>query len=401
MTGFIFIPGVVTADLTNSATMNAAVDNAIYWPAGDTTFCGINTFGLMFQLSGSTSLSPVPLGLFGAGGLGSFYDPSNLATLFQDVAGTIPVTTPGQTVARMLDRSGNGYHATQASAALRPVYAREPKVGTRNRAVGIADVDSLSSWVAPAPEAGITYTKVATGVTGGEPWVEYRVQGTATATQFVQLNNSASTRFPAVAGAVVSASLKAQLVAGTYPASISGLRLDTAELSASNTQLQATSPLLAVTGTTTTFTTTRTLTDALTTQAQMRILFRIESGATVDFTVRITAVQFETGAVRTAWQRSMSQFDVTEAGVPSVFYLASDQVDDSLPATIPSLGTNATVWDSRGTGITILTAQTVGAGAFETLRGAKTYAVGAINRGLVSIETTALTAYLNAQRITP
>ena len=53
---------------------------------------------------------------------GVWFDPSDLSTLFQDSAGTTPVTTAGQTVGKMLDKSGRGNHATQATLAQRPTY---------------------------------------------------------------------------------------------------------------------------------------------------------------------------------------------------------------------------------------------------------------------------------------
>jgi hypothetical protein len=43
--------------------------------------------------------------LFAASEPGVWYDPSDLTTMFQDTAGTTPVTTPGQTVALLLDKS--------------------------------------------------------------------------------------------------------------------------------------------------------------------------------------------------------------------------------------------------------------------------------------------------------
>lgn len=55
-------------------------------------------------------------------GLIGWYDPGDLSTLFQDAAGTVPVTAAGQPVARMLDKSGNGNHLSQASAAACPVF---------------------------------------------------------------------------------------------------------------------------------------------------------------------------------------------------------------------------------------------------------------------------------------
>lgn len=62
-----------------------------------------------------------PLSLFAAGEQGVWYDPSDLSTLFQDAAGTIPVTAAGQPVGMMRDKSGRGNHATQATATSRPI----------------------------------------------------------------------------------------------------------------------------------------------------------------------------------------------------------------------------------------------------------------------------------------
>lgn len=63
-----------------------------------------------------------PLELFLNGEQGSWYDPSDLSTLFQDSAGTTPVTTDGDPVGLMLDKSGNDNHAVQSVAASRPTY---------------------------------------------------------------------------------------------------------------------------------------------------------------------------------------------------------------------------------------------------------------------------------------
>lgn len=84
--------------------------------------------GLGVGLLASTTLSTrnstpfSPASLFAAGEQGAWYDPSDLTTLFQDTAGTIPVTTAGQSVALMLDKSGRGNHATQTTLAQRPTY---------------------------------------------------------------------------------------------------------------------------------------------------------------------------------------------------------------------------------------------------------------------------------------
>lgn len=63
-----------------------------------------------------------PLSLFAGGVGGIWYDPSDLSTLFQDDGGTIPVTADGDPVGLILDKSGNGKHASQVTAGLRPFY---------------------------------------------------------------------------------------------------------------------------------------------------------------------------------------------------------------------------------------------------------------------------------------
>lgn len=63
-----------------------------------------------------------PADLFVGGFAGMWFDPSNMSTLFQDTAGTVPVTADGQSVARINDLSGNGNHLIQATAAARPLF---------------------------------------------------------------------------------------------------------------------------------------------------------------------------------------------------------------------------------------------------------------------------------------
>ncbi len=62
-----------------------------------------------------------PRTLFAASEPGAWYDPSDMSTLFQDSAGTVPVTAVEQPVGRILDKSGRGNHATQATTTKRPV----------------------------------------------------------------------------------------------------------------------------------------------------------------------------------------------------------------------------------------------------------------------------------------
>lgn len=61
--------------------------------------------------------------LFAGGVPGVWFDPSDLSTMYQDAGGTIPVTGVEQPVGRMLDKSGNGNHASQATTTARPILS--------------------------------------------------------------------------------------------------------------------------------------------------------------------------------------------------------------------------------------------------------------------------------------
>lgn len=95
--------------------------------------------GLGLGLLASTSLATrnssvfTPASLFTGGVQGVWYDPSDFSTLFQDSAGTTPVTAVEQPVGRMLDLSGNNNHATQSTSAARPVLSARVNLLTRTQ----------------------------------------------------------------------------------------------------------------------------------------------------------------------------------------------------------------------------------------------------------------------------
>jgi hypothetical protein len=64
-----------------------------------------------------------PASLFQNAGVtiaGACYDPSDLTSMFQDTAGTVPAVV-NSSVARINDKSGNGNHLLQATAANQPI----------------------------------------------------------------------------------------------------------------------------------------------------------------------------------------------------------------------------------------------------------------------------------------
>lgn len=81
--------------------------------------CDVSVSGRSPRGSGGFS----PLSLLPAGSAGVWFDPTDRLTLFQDSAGTVPVTSFGQPVGRILDRGPNALHAVQVNANARPTYA--------------------------------------------------------------------------------------------------------------------------------------------------------------------------------------------------------------------------------------------------------------------------------------
>lgn len=72
--------------------------------------------GLSLWRLGGAAFSPLSLSPI------AWYDPSDFSTLFQNSNGTTAVTADGDPVGYMADKSGNGHHLIQATAASRPLY---------------------------------------------------------------------------------------------------------------------------------------------------------------------------------------------------------------------------------------------------------------------------------------
>ena len=108
-------------------------------------------------LSGTRTASFSPLSLFAASEPGVWYDPSDLTTMFTDTAGTTPVTTPGQIVALLLDKS------------------KGLALGSEVLVNGTFDGDSTTGWTLPSGSS----------VSGGKLVLATPVSNVTTATTVV------------------------------------------------------------------------------------------------------------------------------------------------------------------------------------------------------------------------
>jgi len=117
---------VVTTTLVELAPdANGNIDFT-FTPAGSGQYGYLN--GSKLLIGGAAATTPTPAPTFTPTSLfsttsreaGVWYDPSDLSSMWQDSAGTVAAAVD-QPVGRINDKSGNGFHATQDTAASRPM----------------------------------------------------------------------------------------------------------------------------------------------------------------------------------------------------------------------------------------------------------------------------------------
>lgn len=90
-----------------------------------------------------------PLRLFADGTQGLLLDPADLSSMFQDAAGTTPVTAAGQPVGLIRDKSGRGNHLSQATSSAKPILRQEANGRYYLEPDGIDDLLSATFAIAP------------------------------------------------------------------------------------------------------------------------------------------------------------------------------------------------------------------------------------------------------------
>ena len=114
---------IISGGTTNSATVEFANVGPDDTPSGVFEVTVTDDQGTVATNSVSVGAdNTFVLNPFPTGEQGFFLDASDLSTMYQDTAGTTPVTAAGQPVGRWEDKSGNGYIFSQSTSSKRPIY---------------------------------------------------------------------------------------------------------------------------------------------------------------------------------------------------------------------------------------------------------------------------------------
>jgi len=267
-----------------------------------------------------------PALLFAASEPGVWCDPSDLTTLFQDTAGTTPVTTPGQTVARINDKSGRGNNATQATTASRPIYGINPVGGRRNLLTFTEQFDNAAWTKTNQNSASVPTVTANAGTAPDGTMTAERVQFARTGTTATDRSRLEQQNVPisATTNYVFSVWMKsfggANQTVTLFPNWGSGSAL-----------------VVTVTSDWQRFSVSAASGASIIGTPVIGLGYTTNSVTSAD--VLVWGAQLETGSTATSYQRVSSIYDVTEAGVASVSYLAFDGVDDFMvtPTITPGI----------------------------------------------------------------
>lgn len=263
---------------------------------------------------------------------GALYDLTDLTALYTDSAGTTPLTLPDTTIGLAADRSRarspvTSYAALQANAGLRPKWGRAPV--SRRNLLTLGGTTLLNN-----SDGGATIDNAPTGFTPPIDASFQRITKLAAATQFYAYRTSQ-------VGASTGQTVMSYYVLPDAGCTEIGFHTDT------NAQGRMRYNL------TTGVTTLGTNTAAAGAVALGGGWYRIWAktlGVAASMVWAVVANTATTGAAAsfvvgghqseaaslTAFQKTASAFDMTEAGLPSYGYMRPDLSDDKLTATFPS-----------------------------------------------------------------
>jgi hypothetical protein len=170
-------PVVITTSLgrpvTNVFSERGAVPMVVVSTLGEPVTLVASGGEPVTLLNPNGTLWDFPFSLFLSGAQGAWYDPSDFSTLFQDSAGSTPVTAVEQPVRLMRDKSGRTNHATAPNDASRPVLRARYNLLTFSEQFDNAawtksatgDVPTVTANTTLAPDGTTTADTITNGAT--------------------------------------------------------------------------------------------------------------------------------------------------------------------------------------------------------------------------------------------
>lgn len=342
------------------------------------------------RIGGGSSLARL---LFSANEPGFTFEPWDITTLYQDRAGTTPVTAAGQSVGLRLSkdqglRQGpelvtNG--SNEAGVAVAPLdtltnfttkaqSADRAQSGTYSAKLTANSTSGSHYWNLTNVAAGVTvqisgWVYVPTGATAGQSiklvdifdgsfvpviattfdqWVYFSAIRPAKASAWA-LALGQDTAANWAGGSIYVDGLSIKTLAGNHEVAVSDAKRGiygwmpktgkrnllnaTDTLSTQSVTVTAVAHTLAFTGTgTVTLSGVSTAGPLVGTGAGNRVTLTFTPTAgslTLTVSGSVTLAQLELGSTATAYQRVASQYDITESGVPTCYYVQADGVDDA------------------------------------------------------------------------
>lgn len=281
--------------------------------------------------------------LFAGGELGYWANISDLSTMFQDSAGTVPAVL-GQPVGRINSANGNGVYASQITTGKKPILKRQPTSGIRNLLLDSDDLFAATDW---SSASGWSQAEVNPYRVGMKSW---RVTNIGSGTRYLQKN----------VGVVVTAQQKVFNVVLEKAPSDTAAQSVVSIYNSTLTSHAARVQLTWSTGAATTTVGTGGVEKLSESGPNGGVVYRIwcsgtvpvgdteqvllyPTGSTVNaHTSIVHGCQLEVGTAATNHQITVGGYDVYEPGYNQVYWLDYDGVDDELLLNNPDLGSNST-----------------------------------------------------------
>lgn len=307
--------------------------------------------------------------LFSANEPGFTFEPWDISTLFQDRAGTTPVTAAGQSVGLRLDKSqglalgpervtNGGFSDGSTGWLLGAGWSVSGGVASFSNPTGTtlsrADLPSIPAGRLCKLEFDLVHTSggviVGLNIGGGiDIFGTFTSSGRKTA---YVLTTAARTgvSITGIGGSVFTIdNISVKELPGNHQVAVSDAKRGvygwmpktgrrnllnaTDTLSTQSVTVTAVAHTLAFTGTgTVTLSGVSTAGPLIGTGAGNRVTLTFTPTAgslTLTISGSVTLAQLEIGSSATAYQRVTSQYDITEAGVPTCYYVQADGVDDA------------------------------------------------------------------------